>query len=190
MEPTTIRRAGSGLNAWSRLPRRARLAVLVVHVLSAGAWVGVDVVVAVLVGVGWFADDAGVRGLAYEALGRFVVAPMLMAGLVCLASGVVLGVGGRYGLVRYWWVAVKLAINVVLCTLIVVLLRPGMGDVVAHGQDLGAGRVSAVDVSSLFFPPALSLTALTVATVLAVVKPWGVIRRARRRGGVQSARRD
>lgn len=166
-----------------RLSRGARKATLVVHILSAGAWVGVDVVVAVLVVVGWFADDRGVRGLAYQALGRFVVAPMLTAGLVCLASGLLLGVGGRYGLVRYWWVAVKLAINVVLCTLIVVALRPGMADVIAHGQAVAADRASAVDVSSLFFPPAVSLTALTIAATLAVVRPWGPIRRRPGRPG-------
>lgn len=151
--------------------------MLVVHVVSAGAWIGIDVIVAVLVATGWFAADTAVRGLAYAALGRFVVTPMLTAGLVCLASGVVLGVGGRYGLVRYWWVAVKLVLNVVLCILIVVALRPGMGDVVAHGRALAASGVSPIDVSSLFFPPSVSLTVLTIATILAVAKPWGRIRR-------------
>ena len=36
---------------------------------------------------------------------------------------------------------------------------------------------------TLFFPPAVSLTALTVATVLAVAKPWGRIRPRQRTGG-------
>jgi hypothetical protein len=159
-----------------RLTRGARKTALVVHILSAGAWVGVDVMVAVLVLTGWFAGNLSVRGLAYQALGRFVVAPMLTAGLVCLASGVILGLGSRYGLVRFWWVAIKLAITVVLCVLIVVALRPGMPDVVEHGRILAAGDASAIDVSSLFFPPAVSLSALSFATVLAVAKPWGRIR--------------
>jgi hypothetical protein len=164
-----------------RLPRRARTVALIVHILSAGAWVGIDVIVAVLVATGWFATDTAVRGLAYQALGRFIVAPMLTAGLVCLASGVVLGVGSRYGLVRYWWVAVKLAVNVVLCVLIVVALRPGMGEVVEHGRLLSAGGLSTIDVSSLFFPPTVSLIALTIATALAVARPWGRISRPRHR---------
>lgn len=67
------------------------------HILSAGAWVGIDVIVAVLAVSGWFATDLSLRGLAYEALGRFVVVPMLTAGLVCLASGVLLGLGTRHG---------------------------------------------------------------------------------------------
>jgi hypothetical protein len=91
---------------------------------------------------------------------------------------VVLGLGTRFGLVRYWWVAVKLAMNVVLCLLVVFALRPGLGEVVEHGRVLAAGGVSDADISSLFFPPAVSLAALSAATVLAVFKPWGRIRRS------------
>lgn len=157
-----------------------RRAVLVVHIVSAGAWIGIDVVVGVLVFAGWFSDDPAIQGLAYQALGTFAVAPMLTSGLVCLASGVLLGLGTRFGLLRYWWVAVKLVMNVVLCVLILVLLQPGMPDVVEHGRIVAAGGNSPVDVSRLFFPPAVSLTTLTVATVLGVFKPWGRIRSGRR----------
>ena len=171
-----------------RLGRRTRKTALVVHILSAGAWVGIEVVVGVLVVTAWFTDDRAVTGLAYEALGLFAVWPMLTAGLVCLASGILLGLGSRYGLMRYWWVAVKLVMNVVLCVLILIALRPGLGEVVEHGRALAAGRISTLDVSSMFFPPAVSLTALTVATVLAVVKPWGLIRPSRSRQRVPGRR--
>jgi low temperature requirement protein LtrA len=43
---------------------------------------------------------------------------------VCLLSGVVLGLGSKWGVVRYWWVAVKLALNLVLTALVPVALRP------------------------------------------------------------------
>lgn len=150
-----------------------------VHLVSAGAWIGIDVIVAVLVCTGRFAGDAATRGLAYQALGSFVVWPMLTSGLVCLASGLVLGLATRWGLLRYWWVVVKLVLNLALCTLILVLLRPGMSDVRAYGRHLSAGTPADGSMSTLFFPPAVSLTVLTLATVLAVYKPWG--RTARRR---------
>lgn len=153
-----------------------RRALLVAHIVSAGAWIGIDVIVGVLVFAGWFSGTPATQGLAYQALGTFAVAPMLTSGLVCLASGVFLGLGTRFGLLRYWWVAVKLVMNVVLCVLIVILLQPGMAEVVEHGRILAAGRESPLDVSTLFFPPAVSLTALTVATILGVFKPWGRIR--------------
>lgn len=158
---------------------RPRKAVLVAHVLAAGSWIGVDVIVAVLVLVGRFSATADTAGLAYRALGTFVLVPMLASALVCLGTGLLLGLGTRWGLLRYRWVLVKLIVNVALCVLIVVALRPGMPDVVEHGEALAAGAGSTADVSSLFFPPAVSLVSLSFATVLAVVKPWGKVRRRR-----------
>jgi hypothetical protein len=102
---------------------------------------------------------------------------MLASGLVCLASGLLLGLATTWGLLRYWWVAVKLALNLVLCTLIVLVLQPGMDEVAAYGRGLPSGSAEPAMVSQLFFPPAVSLTTLTLATVLAVFKPWGRIRR-------------
>jgi len=161
-----------------KLSRRWRQATVVVHVVSAGAWIGIDVVVAVLVAVGWFCADVPTRSLAYQALAAFVVWPMLSCGLVCLATGVVLGLFTKWGLVRYWWVLVKLMLNLVLCTLIVVVLQPGMAEVGGYGRALLTGAPDPAAVSQLFFPPAVWLTALTIATVLGVVKPWGRIARS------------
>ncbi len=167
-------RAGrAGRRPW-RLGRRARKAVLLVHIVSAGAWFGVDVIVGALVLSGWFGADAGVRGVAYQALGMFVLWPMLGAGLVCLVSGVLLGLGSKYGLIRYTWVAVKLVLNVVLCVLILVLLRPTLNGLTGYGQDIAAGvAVPPHDRSGLFMPPTVSLVALSLASWLSVFKPWG-----------------
>ncbi|MBM2615626.1 hypothetical protein JIG36_08615 [Actinoplanes sp. LDG1-06] len=150
---------------------------LVLHIVSAGAWIGVDVMVAVLVGVGELHGDPATRGLAYRALGSFVVWPMLTSGLICLGTGVVLGLGTKWGLIRYWWVAVKLVLNVALCTLILVLLRPNMPAITAYGESLSGS----FDLSSLAMPPTVSLTSLSLATVLSVYKPWGRTARGRAR---------
>lgn len=158
--------------AGRRLSRRWRRTTLVVHVVSAGAWIGIDVMVAVLVLSGRFGTTE-TRSLAYRALGTFVVWPMLTAGLGCLLTGLVLGLGTKWGLFRYWWVLVKLVLNVALCVLILVLLEPGMDEVVAWGEALPDGGPQPRFVTTLFFPPAVSLTALAFATTLAVVKPWG-----------------
>jgi hypothetical protein len=165
-----------------RLSRPWRRATLVLHIVAAGAWIGIDVIVAVLVFTGWFSDDVAVRSLAYRALATFVVWPMLTAGLLCLATGLVLGLGSVWGLLRYWWVAVKLALNLLLCTLIVLVLQPGMDAVDSYGNDLLTGDPDAGAVSTLFYPPAVSLSILVLATVLGVVKPWGRIGASRSRG--------
>lgn len=161
------------------LGRRTRTLVLIVHILAASAWIGVDVVVAVLVGVGALAGDPALRGLAYQALAAFVVITEAAAAILTLASGVLLGLGTRWGLVRYWWVAVKLALNVLMVTLIFVLLQPSMGEVGDAGEALSSTGETGADLSFLAFPPAVSLGMLVLAVVLAVAKPWGRVRYGR-----------
>src|SRR5262245_36123277 len=86
-----------------RLRPGPRKSLLVVHIASAGAWIGIDVVMGVIVFTALRGDDA-TRALCYQALGLFAGWPLVVTGLVCLVSGVVLGLGTVYGLVRYWWV--------------------------------------------------------------------------------------
>ncbi len=164
-----------------------RRAVVVVHIGAAGAWIGIDVMVAVLVTAGWISDDPATRSAAYQALGRFAVAPMLVSALLCATTGLVLGISSKWGLARYWWVLVKLVITLVLCTLIVIALRPGMGEVTAAGVTIAEGGTPAMDLTTLFFPPAVSLSALTAAVVLSVYKPWG---RMRQRHAARQTRPD
>lgn len=156
-----------------RLRPGVRKAVLVLHLLGIGAWLGIDVVVGIMAAVGTGSSDSGARGLALQVIGTYLAGPMLAAAVIVLATGLVLGWGTKWGLVRFWWVVVKLVLNVVLVALIMFVLMPGMGEVRAIGEILAeTGRLTG-DVSDLRFPPAVSLTALTIAVVLSVYKPWG-----------------
>lgn len=167
-----------------RLGVRTRKGVLVIHIVSAGGWIGIDVVMAALVFTALFTGDSATKALCFRALELFAVWPLLAAGLVCLASGVVLGLGTKYGLVRYWWVAVKLVFNLALATLILVALRPDVTAAAEQGRRFAAGEAAALAVGDLVFPPIVSTTALVVAVVLAVFKPWGRIRRQAERRAV------
>jgi hypothetical protein len=162
-----------------RLGRRGRGAVLLVHIASAGAWLGIDVVLGVVVGTALLTDDRQRGAVALQSLGLFAVWPLLVAGLVCLASGILLGLGSKYGLVRYWWVATKLALNVLLTSLVLLALRPGIAEVAAAArQALAEGTVPPA-VGDMVFPPVVSTTLLLVAMTLSVFKPWGRIRSRR-----------
>jgi hypothetical protein len=162
-----------------RLGATARKSILLVHIASAGVWLGIDVVMAVLIFTALGSDDGATRALAYRALELVAVGPLLVTGLLCLLTGVLLGLSSRYGLVRYWWVAVKLVLNLLLTGLVLVALAP---EVAAHAEQARrflAGEPTALGVGDLIFPPIVSPTALLVAFVLAVFKPWGRIRPAR-----------
>ena len=159
-----------------RLGARLRKAVLLLHIASAGAWLGIDVVMGVLVFTALLTDSARTQAVAYQALEMFAVWPLLAAGLLCLATGVLLGLGSRYGLVRFWWVAVKLVLNVVLTGLVLLALRPGVAEAAERGRELLAGGAPALAPGDLVFPPVVSTSALLFAMVLSVFKPWGRIR--------------
>ena len=158
------------------LGRNGRRAALTVHILGAGAWIGIDVVLGVLVFTALFTTSTRTAALCYQALELFAVWPLLASGVLTLVSGVVLGLGTRYGLVRYWWVAVKLGINVVLVVLVAAALRPGLAEAASYGELLAAGQPGNAGPDGLAFPPVVSGLALVAATILAVYKPWRRVR--------------
>jgi hypothetical protein len=170
--------ATTGARPW-RLRGRARKTVLVLHIASAGAWLGIDVVMGVLVFTALLTGSDRTKALCYQALELFAVWPLLAAGLLCLATGLLLGLGSKYGVVRFWWVAVKLVLNIVLSSLVLVALRPTVADAAARAGDFLAGGAPDLGVGALIFPPVVSTSALMFATVLAVFKPWGRIRTRR-----------
>lgn len=143
---------------------RTRKWALVAHIVSAGAWIGLDVTLGVLVCTALLTDDPAVRSTSLGALGLFAVWPMLVAALLTLGTGVVLGLGSKYGLVRYWWVAAKLAVNVLMAVLILVALRPGI-------------NVATEDPGGLLYPVIVAPSLLLFASVLSVFKPWGRVRK-------------
>jgi hypothetical protein len=168
---------GGGFRPW-RLGARTRKGFLVAHIASAGAWIGIDVVMGVLVFTALFGDGE-TRALCYRALELFAVWPLIATGLVCLASGVVLGLGTKWGLIRYWWVAVKLALNVLLVALVPVALRPEVIEKAEQARRFVAGEPASLAVGDLIFPPIVAPILLLIAFVLAVFKPWGRIRKRR-----------
>jgi hypothetical protein len=157
------------------MSRETRKFVLVTHVLSSVSWIGVDLVMGVLSFRGLFSDDPQTVATTYGALAMFCVPLLLTLGLLSLATGVILGLGTRFGLVRYWWVATKLVISLVLSTLVLVALRPTLGDAgaeVATVDPTLPDRLAEVS-TNMIFPPIVSTALLLFAAWLSVYKPWG-----------------
>lgn len=153
--------------------------VLVTHIAAAGAWIGMDIVMGILIFTGMLTSDVGLEALTLQALELFAVWPLVTAGLISLITGVLLGLGSKYGLVKYWWVAVKLVLNLVLLTLVLLLLRGGIGEAAVIGRQLAAGQDVEMQSSDMIFPPIVSTSALLFATALSVYKPWGRLRKDR-----------
>jgi hypothetical protein len=161
------------------LGRSTRRVVLLVHLAASLGWFGADVVLGVLAGTGFVSDDPARVAACYTALHVFAVPVLLTLGLVSLASGLVLGLASRWGVVRTRWVLVKLVINLVLVALVPVLLQPRLVEVARQARQVDPGLVERLGriPLDLLFPAVVSGTALLVAAVLAIWKPWGPTRR-------------
>ena len=92
-----------------RLRGRAHKVALTAHILTAVGWFGIAVVVA-FCGLAAAASDD--RLLATALYRTMETAPWLSipAGLAAVATGVLLGLGTSFGLIRHWWVVVKIVI--------------------------------------------------------------------------------
>lgn len=165
-----------------RLPGSLRKSIVLAHIVSSISWLGIDVVMAVLIFTALFTDDPYLRLISYGALGRAIFWPLICAAVLSLASGLLLGWSSKYGVVRYTWVLIKLILNVLLATLLIISLNPGLVELAAAGRALFAGQPTGdLDLQTLIFPPIVSTSCLVFAGFLAVFKPWGRIGVSRRR---------
>jgi uncharacterized membrane protein len=160
-----------------RLGNRLRKTVLLLHIVAGGTWFGLDVAMAVLVFTAIGTDSAAVRAYTLQSLKLITVWPMFSAAMLSLITGILLGLGSKYGLLRYWWVAIKLGLNLILTALVVTALRSEVANAASLGAQLAGGADVDWNFTNMIYPPIVSPTALTIAFLLAVFKPWGRIRR-------------
>jgi hypothetical protein len=145
-----------------RLRRRAHKVVLCAHILTSVGWFGVAVVVAC---AGLLAASTGDPSLPPVLYRTVETAPWLSIpmGLAAIASGVVLGLGTTFGLVRHWWVVAKIAISAAVVVTDALLVERVAHDAVATGHA----------PTPLYGSTIAHVVLLAVATVLSVFKPRG-----------------
>lgn len=155
--------------------------MLIVHVVASVAWIGVNLAMLALVVAGLTSSDGQVVAVAQQAV-TIIVPPVVPAlAVVTVASGLVLGLGTRWGLISHRWVAIKLVMSVIMLGLVFVALLPGALGAETPDPTLSADVLRAqTDFGSMIFPPVVSSIALIVATVLSVTKPGGTTRWAQR----------
>jgi len=160
---------------------RTRKVALTAHVASSVGWFGAVAVFLALAVSGLTSHDAQrVRAayLAMELTGWLVIVPFALASLL---TGLVSSLGTTWGLVRYYWVLIKLVITVLATIVLLVHMQPisGLADMAAEttlaDSDLGALRIQ------VMVQAGAALLVLLLATALSVYKPRGVTRYGWRR---------
>ncbi|MET8648988.1 MULTISPECIES: DUF2269 domain-containing protein [Nocardia] len=155
-----------------RLPRRAHRGILVVHTLSSVAWLGVTLAMLTLAVSAVATGDDTMTRAAYRAddlVGDLLIVPL---GLTAAVSGVLLGVGSKWGLLRYWWVIVKLVLTIGGLTASLTVLRGHLDDAAAISADPASTGFDRLPVT-LAVALAVASATYTLCTVISVLKPWG-----------------
>lgn len=161
---------------------RLRKFALTAHVIFSVGWLGAVVVFLALSVVGVTSQQGPVVRAAYvamESIGWFVLVPLSVASLL---TGVVQSLGTKWGLIRHYWVLVKLTINVV-ATIILLLYMQTLGHFagIAAQPALANGELDGLRSPSAAIHAAAALLLLVVAATLSVYKPPGMTRYGQRK---------
>lgn len=166
--------------------RWTRKLALTAHIVSSVGWLGAVGAFLALAGTGLATSDEQMARAAYRAMEpitRFAIVPLALASLL---TGLVSSLGTSWGLLRHYWVVIKLIVTVFAAVVLLLQLGP-----IAHladaaeqatlaSNDLRGARVSLVAHA------AGGLLVLLVPTVLGVYKPPGLTPFGQRRQGQQS----
>jgi hypothetical protein len=148
-----------------RLSRRRRAVVLTVHIVMSVGWLGIDGALVALEVTSLSTVDPAVRAGIATATAVIAIWVLVPVVFFSLASGLVLALSTRWGLVRYWWVLAKCGIAAVLTAAGLLFLVPVPLRILAGVGDL-AGVPTLIARSG-------ALVLLLAATGLSVAKPWG-----------------
>lgn len=179
--PTADRRRGAAPAAATRpyLNRRGRKALLAAHVLVSGTWLGA-VIANLFLGISAVATSRGdLADAYYVTMDRLVNNLMPAAAIATLATGLLLSLATKWGLLRHYWVVAKFVLAI--ATVVV-----GVAVIDGAIQKTIAARAAAHSVATgdLLLPAIIATPAmLASAATLAITKPWGRTRRGRRPRG-------
>ena len=156
-----------------RMSQPVRRAVLTVHIIASVGLLGDCAAVLAINLRAATTGDPGLAAASYELLAMFGVVFGIPLSMTALASGLALGVGTKWGVLRHRWVTAKLLVllSVILVGALVI------GPATAAMRDGRGGEQALLIVASAY-----DVLALSVATGLSVFKPGGR-RRSRTRAG-------
>ncbi|MQA15236.1 MAG: hypothetical protein GEV09_14030 [Pseudonocardiaceae bacterium] len=157
-----------------RLPPRRHKLLLTVHVAAAVSLLGTDLVLLALGISGLRGADPQTVYPAASLIASWLVAPLVV---VALGTGALLAVVARWGLLRYWWVTIKLTATVVFTGVVVLVLVPRLA---ASADAATAARTfTTAERMPLAVVPSLAVAVLILLVGLAIFKPGGQLRSRR-----------
>jgi hypothetical protein len=165
-----------------QLRPKPRKALVAAHAVAAACWVGVALTFVAMAVVAMSSNDIGTTQTVYELMAAFDITLLPWTNFATVLTGIALSMTTKWGLVRYYWVVVKIAIAVGILAMAFGFLH----DALEHAADEAAALAAiggtpaqisgATDVVLWGF--GVALVSLIGALLLSLYKPGGRTRRA------------
>lgn len=153
------------------MPPRLRKAVLAIHVATSVGWLGAVIAYLTLDITAVTGDDPALVRAAYQAMDvtvRFGIVPLA---LVTVVVGIVNALGTSWGLLRHYWVVVKLLLTLFATTILLIESRT-----VAALADQAASGTDARELPGTLGHSIGGIVVLLGALILSIYKPRGLTR--------------
>jgi hypothetical protein len=145
-----------------------RKLLLTIHVAATVSVLGTDLVLLLLGLSSLSGADPRTIYPAAHLVGARLVAPLAV---LSLSTGLLLGILTSWGLFKYWWVTIKLAITTVLTGVVLFVLVPRLGAAADAVSGPAPSLLTSAERLPLVIAPALASTLLVLMLLLAIFKP-------------------
>ena len=152
----------------TRLPARWRKLLLTVHIATTVSVLGTDLVLLALGIASMNGSDQQTIYPAAHLVGAWLVAPLAV---LSLGTGVLLAVLTGWGLLRYWWVTIKLTLTTVLTGVVLFVLVPRLDTASDSVNGPSPDFLTSSERLPLVAAPAIASTLLLFMITLAIFKP-------------------
>jgi uncharacterized membrane protein len=157
------------------MPPRLRKASRALHVASSVGWFGAVAAFLALAIAAATIDDGPTLRAAYismEVIGWAALVPLSIASLT---TGIVHSLGTQWGLIRHYWVIIKLLITVISTVILLLYMETltALADV-ARDANVSIGLGEVLPSFSPVLHSAAALLALALALGLSIYKPRGL----------------
>lgn len=167
--PTRTRPSATRPGERRHLTATERKAALLAHVIVTSIWLGA-VVVNLFLGVSAAVTNrADLADAYYVAMDRVVNQVMPAGAIATIATGLLLSLATRWGLVRHYWILAKLVLAVATVAVGVTVIDGAIQDTLAARTTTGGASASDLLLPGIMATPLMIASAAT----LAITKPWG-----------------
>lgn len=168
-----------------------RKLLLTVHLVGSLGWLAVVTVVIVLGAAAVGSHDADEVHTAVATLSQLDDYFLGTVSPIAALSGILLGLTSRWGLLRHWWVAVKLVTTIAIMICGALSMHQRILQAAAIADRTPADRVPPVEaiLTPLVTESCLAAAALLAMTVLSLFKPARLTPLGRRRRRLRKTRR-